>query len=403
MSKRYFELTDDLHIPERWDLDAPQGSGGATPGGSLFTRGEPVTWQGPLFVPLRAYDGVALDFTEAGSGIPIVSARLAAVFSERAARDIQLLPVQVEAHPEPFFLLVCTRWAGPRRERADEEGPRLPGVAPRLDFSRVGDAQLFRARGWDTLLVSEELKQALEEAEGTGPRFWEVAPGPSLPNGWEARRQARERWERVDATRRAFWLTLGTVDEQARIPSLNHGDWPGHRQAWRVLRRAEGSTLLVTDGLSDPYLEREEPSVGFGLELALETDAELMQVHKSWPTQLLQRVGDELCRNESLREAAKAGPLSLDVSGKRMPTSLVTQEGRVGVLLGVESGTLPRHFTLPDGEVRLVTVKALLPAEFAYAADHGAVGREQLARYFVGSAEQHLSRARRKSVVSLLR
>lgn len=402
MSKRYFELTDDLHIPERWDLDAPTGTGGSKPEEALFTSGAPVTWEEPLFVPLRAYDGVALDFTEAGPGIPIISARFATVFSERAARDVQLLPVQVEAHAEPFFLLVCTRWVGPRRDTSSEE-PRHPGATPRLDFSGVGDAQLFRARGWDTLLVSEELKQALEDAGGTGPRFWELSPVPSLPADGEARRQARERWKRAETARRAFWLTLGTLDEQARIPALNHGDWPGHRQAWRVLRRAEGNTLLVTDGLSDPFLEREAPSVGFGLELALETDAELMQVHKSWPTQLLQRVSDELSRSESLREAAKAGPLSLDVSGKRMPTSLVTQEGRVGVLLGVESATLPRHFTLPEGEVQLVTVKALLPAEFAYAADHGAAGREQLARYFVGSTEQHVSRARRKSVVSQLR
>ncbi|EPX64321.1 hypothetical protein D187_005455 [Cystobacter fuscus DSM 2262] len=402
MSKRYFELTDDLHIPERWDLDAPLDARGQQLAESLFTAGEPVTCEGPLSLPLRAYDGVALDFTEAGVGIPVVSARLAAVFAERAPRDTQLLPVQVEAHPEPFFLLVCTR-------RVEQEKTPSRAGPPRLDVTRVGDAQVFRARGWQTLLVTEELKQALEAVGGTGLRFWELpaAPSPSPGTGTaaaaEARRQARERHEQAQVARVDFWHTLGVVDEQARIPLVNHGAWPGRRQAWRVLRRAGGSTLLVTDGLSDPFPESEAPSVGFGLELLLETDSEMKEVHKNWPLQLLQRVGDELARSEPVREAVKVGPFCLDVSGKRMPTLLVTQEGRVGVLLGVESGTLPGHFALPEGDVRLVTVKALLPAEFAYVMERGAEGREQLARYFSSSGEEHLSRARRKSVLPMLR
>ncbi|ATB34816.1 hypothetical protein CYFUS_000223 [Cystobacter fuscus] len=398
MSKRYFELTDDLYIPERWDLDAPLDERGQRLAESLFTAGEPVTCEGPLRLPLRAYDGVALDFTEAGVGIPVVSARLAAVFAERASRDTQLLPVQVEAHPEPFFLLVCTR-------RAEWEEPSHRAGPPRLDFTRVGDAQVFRARGWQTLLVTEELKQALEAVGGTGLRFWELPTGSGADAGAavETQRQVQERRERAETARLAFWRTLGAEDEQARIPLMDHGLWPGHRQAWRVLRRAGGNTLLVTDGLSDPFPEHDEPSVGFGLELLLETDSEMKEVHKNWPLQLLQRVGDELARSEPVREAVKAGPFCLDVSGKRMPTLLVTQEGRVGVLLGVESGTLPGHFTLPEGDVRLVTVKALLPAEFAYVTERGAEGREQLARYFSHSSEEHLSRARRRSVLPRLR
>ncbi|OJH33542.1 suppressor of fused domain protein [Cystobacter ferrugineus] len=398
MSKRYFELTDDLHVPERWDLDAPLDARGQRLGESLFTAGEPVTCEGPLRLPLRAYDGVALDFTEAGAGIPVVSARLAAVFAERASLDTQLLPVQVEAHAEPFFLLVCTR-------RVEQEQTHHRAGPPRLDVTRVGDAQVFRARGWQTLLVTEELKQALEAVGGTGLRFWELpsGSGAGVSAAAEARSQARERRERAETARLAFWRTLGEVDERARVPLVNHGAWPGRRQAWRVLRRAGGNTLLVTDGLSDPFPEREAPSVGFGLELLLETDSEMKEVYRNWPMQLLQRVGDELARSEPVREAVRAGPFCLDVSGKRMPTLLVTQEGRVGVLLGVESGTLPGHFALPEGEVKLVTVKALLPAEFAYGMEHGAEGWAQLARYFAHSGEEHLSRARRKSVLPMLR
>ena len=66
-----------------------------------------------------------------------------------------------------------------------------------------------------------------------------------------------------------------------------------------------------------------------------------------------------------------AGLFSMELSCKGLPKSFVTQEGRAGVLLGMESRTLPRHFPTPFGEVRLVTVKALMPSEGTYLATHG--------------------------------
>ncbi|QRO00071.1 hypothetical protein JRI60_14155 [Archangium violaceum] len=46
--------------------------------------------------------------------------------------------------------------------------------------------------------------------------------------------------------------------------------------------------------------------------------------------------------------------------------------------------------------MKLVTVKALLPSELAYLLEHGAEGQVELARRFVESGEEHLSRLRRK-------
>jgi hypothetical protein len=71
----------------------------------------------------------------------------------------------------------------------------------------------------------------------------------------------------------------------------------------------------------------------------------------------------------------------------------------VGVLLGVDSSTLPRHFRMPAGEVKLVTVKVLLPEELAWLLEHGPEGQRELARRFAQSGEEHLSRLRRNSVV----
>jgi hypothetical protein len=59
------------------------------------------------------------------------------------------------------------------------------------------------------------------------------------------------------------------------------------------------------------------------------------------------------------------------------------------------SGEDLRHFSTPYGEVKLVTVKALLPSELAHLLEHGAEGQAELARRFAESGEAHLSRLRR--------
>ena len=138
--------------------------------------------------------------------------------------------------------------------------------------------------------------------------------------------------------------------------------------------------------------------MGFGLELALEVDAVVKDISKGWPLMLLDRVADEVAEHEHVREGVKTGLFSLEVSGKGLPKSLVTEESRVAVLLGVESRTLPSHFSTPYGEVKLVIVKVLLPSELEYLLEHGAEGLTELARRFAERGEERLSRLRRKPV-----
>ncbi|EAU62061.1 conserved hypothetical protein [Stigmatella aurantiaca DW4/3-1] len=203
----------------------------------------------------------------------------------------------------------------------------------------------------------------------------------------------------MDAAREAFWRTLGRLDEEAIIPIVVGGSWPARRQVWRIIHRPGGRTLLVTDGLSDFFVDRSEPSVGFGLELALETNEPLGDVEKSWPLLLLERVGNEIAEHESVREKVKVNFLSMEVSGQGMPEPLLTKEGRVGGLLGMESSTLPGRFTMPAGEVRLITVKVLMPVELAYLLENGKRGREELVRRFCQAGQGHLSRTWRQPVV----
>ena len=418
MSKQYFKITDDVYVPERWDLGTPVDARGRELDDWLFAEGVPVAVEGRLKIPIRAYDGVVLDYTEAGLQVPVVSARAAAVFSELAPNDVQLIPVDIEAHPEPFFILVCTRvvkcideeqsgdvrfWK-PEDGRPEKVGNYRAMHSMRIDPSRVGEAQVFRTWGWQVaLVVSEDIRQALERVGATGLKFWSVTgPSDTTPEERERMRRSRERRERIDNARNAFWRTLGTLDSSI-IPIAAGGAWPGHRQVWRVILRPQGHTLLVTDGLSDPFFHQQESSVGFGLELALETDTAMKQVYTSWPTQLLRLVSHEVAAHEHVREGVKAGLFSMEVAGKGMPKSLLTSEGRVGVLLGLPSPSLPSRFDMPDGPVQLITVTALLPSELRFLLAHGEHGRDELAHLFQSSGQEPLSRARRAPVAGLPR
>jgi hypothetical protein len=415
MPNRYFDLTDDVYISGRWDLGRPLDEQGQKMEDWLFTKGEPAAIKGRPRIPLRGGDGEALDFSEAGIGVPLVSARVAAVFAELAPKDVQLIPVDVEAHAKPFYILVCTRLVKCIDDEASEEvrywrpehgqparvGEYRSVSGMRIDPSKVGEARVLRPWGWDgVLIVSEAIKEALERMGATGAKFKEVT-GPSTLSAEERARdrKSRELLELADTAREAAWRTLGSLDNAVFMPIAMSGSWPGQRQLWRVIRREAGRTLLVTHGLSDPFIERMEPSVGFGLELALEVDAAVKDISKGWPLLLLDRVADEVAEHEHVREGLKAGLFSMEVSGKGLPKSLLTEEGRVAVLLGLESRTLPRHFSTPHGEVMLITVKVLLPSELAYVREHGARAQTELARCFSQSGEEHLSRVRRRPVV----
>jgi hypothetical protein len=345
----------------------------------------------------------------------VIHAKVASLFADMAPKEVQLIPVDVEGQPDGFFILNVTRvvkciddeasaevqyWK-PEDGRPEKTGRYRAVHGMRIHPSKVGDAKVFRTWGWTlALIVSEDIKEALERAGVTGMKFKEVT-GPSAisPEERERNRRLIELRKQTDAAREAFWRTLGRFDEEAIIPIVVGGAWPARRQVWRIIHRPGGRTLLVTDGLSDFFVDRAEPSVGFGLELALETDEPLEDAEASWPLLLLERVADEVAEHERVREKVKTGLMSMEVSGKGMPQSLVNQDGRVGVLLGMESSALPRNFTMPAGEVRLVMVKALLPTELAYLLEQGKKGRDELLRRFDLEGHGHLSCVGRNPVV----
>ncbi|MFL5351908.1 imm11 family protein [Archangium sp.] len=418
MTKRYFRLNEDMSSPERWVLHDTLDTQGKKVGARLYLNASPIPFDSPLRVPIL-HPGNPLDFSLADAGdFPVVTEKVARTLAELAPGDVQFYPAQVDSRPEPYFLVNVARlvkcvddetseevlyWK-PEDNRPDLLGQYRSVMGMRIDPSRVGDAKVFRPWGYPpALLVAEDVKEALERTGASGMEFTEVTgPSPISDEERAYKQRCRELLEPPPAARRAAWKSLGTLDELAVAPRAICYEWPAHRQDWAIIHRKGGRLLLVSEGLSDPFIAQLQPSVGFGLELALETEPTelpLDAIEGSWPYLLLEQVSKEVVAHEHLREGANAGPLAVEVDGRDMPASLVTPESRVGVLLGLESRTLPRQFSTPFGDVRLVTVKALLPVEAQYVAKRGAEGAAELARRFVASGEEHLSRSGRRAVV----
>ncbi|MBZ4416851.1 imm11 family protein [Myxococcus sp. RHSTA-1-4] len=188
---RYFDLMENLYIPGRWYLDTPVDGKGVDSGSWLFMEGKPASVEEPLRVGLFR-PGKALDYSCADAGaVPVVHPRVASVLTALAPGDIQTFPIQVEGQPEPYVLVNVARLVDCIDDQASEhvqrwipedenDQPERAGeyrnvVGMRIDKSRVGDAKIFRPWGWPVVLVvSEDIKDALERTGATGMKFTEV-------------------------------------------------------------------------------------------------------------------------------------------------------------------------------------------------------------------------------------
>ena len=187
MSQRFFKLSDDLYIPRRWYLATPLDGQGHKVHDWDFKRGTPVHLEGRLKIPIKIV-GRSLDFSWAGSRIPVVHVKVATLLAEQAPGDVQLIPAEIEGQPDQYLVLVATRLIRCIDEQAsrillwtheDGEPDRVGQYRDvrdmRIDKGMVGNAKLFRPEGWSgTLIVSEEIKDALDRMGATGTRFEEV-------------------------------------------------------------------------------------------------------------------------------------------------------------------------------------------------------------------------------------
>jgi hypothetical protein len=185
---RHYELEDDMRIPGRWHLRHPVDEHGQQIDPWQFDEGRRLEPQGSIRFPVRP-DGVTLDFTLDSFSIPVVHGRVVQLLERLGVQEVQFLPVQVEGHAGPYFILNALRvircidearcaevrhWE-PEHGEPDKVGQYRYVRGLRIDPTKVEGARIFRPWGWTlTLIISEDLKEALEREGLTGTRFVEV-------------------------------------------------------------------------------------------------------------------------------------------------------------------------------------------------------------------------------------
>jgi hypothetical protein len=152
-------------------------------------RGEILKWEKPLFLPIHI-PGRALDFTQTAFGFIVVNSRFVSVCEQLGIQhEFQLIPARVEGQAEPYFILNPLRivkcidearceefsyWE-PRHGEPERVGHYRHVSGLKIDPEKVGDASIFRPWGWTgDLIVSERVKQAIEEEGLVRPKFIEV-------------------------------------------------------------------------------------------------------------------------------------------------------------------------------------------------------------------------------------
>ncbi|WP_395835850.1 imm11 family protein [Archangium violaceum] len=185
---RFYDLTDDMRAPGRWHLRHPLDEHGLKIDPWQFTEGRRLGPQGTIRFPVKP-DGVELEFTQGAFSIPVVHSRVVQLFERMGIQDVQFIPAHVNGHSGPWFILNSLRVIHcideprcrevqhfmPEDGQPEKVGQYRVVSGMRINPTKAGDAHIFRPWGWTmALIVSEDLKQALEREPITGTRFTEV-------------------------------------------------------------------------------------------------------------------------------------------------------------------------------------------------------------------------------------
>ena len=213
------------------------------------------------------------------------------------------------------------------------------------------------------------------------------------------------------AARDAVYASLGAIDGDVLAPLLNPAfaggpRWPSLRQAWRVIRRAD-TVIIASDGLSDPFEDDDDVFVPRGhlLEVCIEAPLTAFDgdpVQASWLFDVIEQVSQNVAGHGSIDLLLQRhGSVSMVLDVQDAPAGLEDDKEQVGVLLHQGAGSIPASFDTPYGEVLLLTITVLQPAELAHIseAEDKAQSRRVLLAALAASPTAHLSVARRPAVI----
>ena len=194
------------------------------------------------------------------------------------------------------------------------------------------------------------------------------------------------------------WLDSEAVSLTSLMGPLSDGpQWPAS-PAWLAAKSAD-LAYIISDGLSDPWVERDKSETGLGLEVfiaspdsGLKPDAAIASIADTWLFPCVAEISHTIAGLPSLAKRLVEGEYcSLEFNIEHIKDG----RGRVGVLLNLIQHQLP----VSAGEITLVAATLLTVSELRYLRGKGVAGRNYLADQLISAGVGHLSLLQRPSVL----
>lgn len=228
--------------------------------------------------------------------------------------------------------------------------------------------------------------------------------------------------ESADVSQRqrdAYWESIGSVEPDVIAflisPQLTGGvAWPTTRQSYKIIRRGS-STIIASDGMSDPFHDTTGMGNGFGMEMFIETSdipeifagksGNVADLASSWAYIVLRHVCDQVADAGGITAMLeKYGIMSMELPGvserpellAQLPAKYISADDGLGILIG---GPAPDFATsLPDmplSPVTMVPIVLVTADELKLLGEGGAAARKAVAEQLVASGTGHISSLKR--------
>lgn len=204
-----------------------------------------------------------------------------------------------------------------------------------------------------------------------------------------------------------LYSSFGNVEPDVIAHAINPAfmggpAWPALRQAFSIIHQGK-STIVISNGLADPFDEMEEKNSGFGIEIYAETKEPIEgNISNSHLFKLVYAIAQQAAHSGQMAEFVKKyGVITMELYADDCGFhDYQNENGMVGVMIGIDHPDLPKLVEFPGGEVILASVQVLTPSELEYVEEFRAEGRNELLRRFRDSDVYHFLTKSRASLVS---
>jgi hypothetical protein len=212
--------------------------------------------------------------------------------------------------------------------------------------------------------------------------------------------------EWTQGARQLYVRQLGEPDPRVWAPGDSAAVAPGtpvwpHRPGWQYVRNGN-ETLIMSNGLCDPFRTVSGINVGYGVEIAVTTTDGLSVVGPGcWLFELALAVSNQAAKDgQFLQRHEKFGTFLFSTRGAPEAfAAWVDGAGEIGFLVGMPLPGRPAVIELPCGQATLLIAKLLTPREYGYVVQTGPAGAMQLVEYFEQDGTRYLSSMTRASAL----